>query len=302
MAEIHIIPSHQLDKSKWDATVVNSSNGLVYAYSYYLDAMANEWYGLVVNDYRTIFPIAIRKKWGFSYCYMPAFVQQLGFIGDETYMDEVIDAIFSFVKYGSPYLNFSNKAFAQSNYCPSLSNYIIDLNRDYDTIKQAYKKSIGYSLSKAAKQELYYIVDDDIAAVLSLYKEYNQQSMPHVIDEDYNNLIKLLLQLQKLQQVSIRKAVNANHQLLSVALLIKDNKRYYNLVNYTTEEGRKLEANYFLYDNILKECSQQPMLFDFEGSDLPGIKAFYEKFGAINQPYFHWHFNQLPQPLKWLKK
>jgi hypothetical protein len=57
-----------------------------------------------------------------------------------------------------------------------------------------------------------------------------------------------------------------------------------------------------LYDKILEEFTETPLLFDFEGSDLPGIKSFYEKFGATNQPYFHWHFNQLPFFLKRIKK
>jgi hypothetical protein len=303
MADINIIPSQQLDKAKWDACVANSSNGLIYAYSYYLDAMANEWHGLVVNDYETIFPMAIRKKWGFSYCYMPAFIQQLGFIGKEIMLDaEIKSAIFSFVKYGSPYLNFSNNVFAEQNHCPSLSNYIIDLNKDYKAIKQSYKKSIDYSLSKAAKQGMDYVVDNDIATALSLYKEHNKLNMLHVTDEDYSKLGRLLLELQKTNQVIIRKAIDTNKQLLSIALLLKDNKRFYNLINYTTDQGRKLEANYFLYDNILREFSAQPMLFDFEGSDLPGVKSFYEKFGAVNQPYFHWHFNNLPLPLRLLKK
>jgi hypothetical protein len=303
MADINIIPSHQLDKAKWDACVANSSNGLIYAYSYYLDAMANDWFGLVINNYESIFPMAIRKKWGFSYCYMPAFVQQLGFIGKEIDIDEeVIDTIFSFVKYGSPYVNFGNSVFAEKYQCPSLSNYIIDLNKSYDGIKQSYKKSIDYSLNKAAKHGMDYVIADDIAIALSLYKEHNKQNILHVADEDYINLGRLLFELQKTNQVIIRKAMDANNQLLSVALLLKDNKRFYNLINYTTDQGRKQEANYFLYDNMLKEFSTQEMIFDFEGSDLPGVKSFYEKFGAVNQPYFHWHFNHLPLPLRLLKK
>ena len=303
MPTIDIIPSHQINKTKWDNCVANSSNGLIYAYSYYLDAMANEWYGLVIDDYETILPIAVKKKFGFTYSYMPAFVQQLGFIGNGLFNDdEIAKAIMSFVKYGSPYLNFSNIEFATKHNCPQLNNYIINLNNSYETIKGNYKKTIDYSLAKAAKAQLQYVKDADIINAVTLYKSYNQQNMQHTNDADYANMQQLLLQLNQNNQVTIRKAVNSNNDLLSIVLLLKDNKRYYNLINYTTQEGRKTEANYFLYDSILKELSSQPMLFDFEGSDLPGVKAFYEKFGAVNQPYFHWHFNHLPFPLKLFKQ
>jgi len=303
MAEIIIIPSAQLDKTKWDACITNSNNGLIYACSLYLDAMATEWHGLIINDYETIFPIAIKKKFGFSYSYMPAFMQQLGFIGKQDFdVEQAAKAIISFVKYGSPYLNFSNSNFAEKNSCPSLSNYIIDLSKHYGGIKNNYKKSIDYSLSKAAKLHLNYEADENIAEAVDLYKTYNQLNMQHVTDNDYQSLQNLLVQLQQTQQVIIRKAISSKNKLLSIALLLKDNKRYYNLINYTTEEGRKSEANYFLYDNMLKEFSEQEMLFDFEGSDLPGVKSFYEKFGAVNQPFFHWHFNHLPFPLKLFKQ
>lgn len=303
MADIQIIPSTQLNKKKWDTCIANSSNGLIYAYSYYLDTMANEWYGLIINDYASVLPIAIKKKFGFSYCYMPAFMQQLGFIGKQDFdVEATTKAIINFVKYGSPYLNFSNEYFASKNNCTSLSNYIIALDKNYAEIKSNYKKSIDYSLSKAAKVQLNYVVDENIAEAIELYKTYNQQNMQHVKADDYQNLQKLLTQLEQTQQILIRKATNNKKELLSIVLLLKDNKRYYNLINYTTEEGRKSEANYFLYDNILQELSEQNMLFDFEGSNIPGVKSFYEKFGAINQPFFHWHFNYLPFPLKLLKK
>ncbi len=74
------------------------------------------------------------------------------------------------------------------------------------------------------------------------------------------------------------------------------------MMNTTTQKGRDEEANHFLLDKVIKEFAGQPLLFDFEGSDLPGVREFYEKFGAINQPYFHYHYNGLSWPLRLLKR
>ncbi len=303
MDNITIIPSSKINRVKWDACVANSSNGLIYASSVYLDAMAEQWYGLVMDDYATIFPLPIKKKLGFKYCYMPPFMQQLGFIGQQDFdAVKVVTYITQWVKYGSPYLNFGNQAFAEQQDCPSLSNYVVDLGRSYADIRKSYRKSIDYSLSKAAKLGLDYVADGHVEAAIHLYKGYNEPNMQHVTDNDYGALQELLDHLQQQGQVMIRKVLGSDHALLSIVLLLKDNKRYYNLINYTSEEGRKMEANYFLYDHVLRELSNQPMLFDFEGSDLPGVQSFYTKFGAVNQPFFHWHFNHLPLPMKLLKK
>lgn len=301
MYQIKILSSSEIDIFKWDNCVQENSNGLIYAYSFYLNTMAENWHGLIINDYEAIFPIPVKNKLGIQYAYMPAFTQQLGLIGNVKINNtKLINAIHSFLKYGSINLNFSNKNFTEK--IVEKNNFIIDLKNNYSVIQEKYKKTIAYSLSKAAKQHFIYTKDDDIKKAVALYKLYNQNNMPHVIDIDYTNLKKLLLQLQKNNNVLVRKVENEKQELMSIALLMKDIKRYYNILNTTTEAGRKTEANYFLYNNILQELCNQNKLFDFEGSDLPGVKKFYEKFGAINQPYFNWHFNNLPIPFKWLKK
>ncbi len=303
MVTCTIIHANEIDVQKWDACVANNSNGLIYACSNYLNAMAGKWYGLIVNDYELILPLPVKKKMGISYSYMPAFTQQLGFIGQIDLLNaQVVFTLQQFIKYASPYLNFSNSKFAEEYNCDKLNNYIINLNEPYLGIKANYKKTILYSLNKASKLGLNYITDNNFETALQLYKAYNQQNMAHVSATDYTNLKKLFITLQNNQQLLVRKVVDANNNLLSVAVLLKDKKRFYNIINVTPNIGRATESNYFLYDNILKELANQNRLFDFEGSDLPGVQKFYEKFGAINQPYFHWHYNLLPKAIKWLKK
>jgi hypothetical protein len=73
-------------------------------------------------------------------------------------------------------------------------------------------------------------------------------------------------------------------------------------MNSTTEAGRKMEANHFLLNSILQQFAGSNLIFDFEGSDIPGVKIFYEKFGAVNQRYYKMHFNQFPFPLNLLKR
>lgn len=297
-----ILHSSEIDTIKWNACIANNSNGLIYAYSYFLNAMANNWYGLVVNNYQLIFPIPYKKKYGIAYCYMPAFTQQLGFIGNQQLITaDVIYALQNFVKYASPYINFGNTTFANQNNLEARNNFIIDLKRDFSSIQKKYKKTIAYSLSKANKQHLQYIEEGNITLAVDLYQQYNQTKMLHVTANDYKNLKRLLKVLQAEHKVLVRKVINEKKELLSIVLLLKDNKRYYNIINATTLTGRKSEANYFLYHNLLQELCEQPMIFDFEGSDLKGVQSFYEKFGAINQPYFHWHYNKLPKVISWLK-
>jgi len=49
-------------------------------------------------------------------------------------------------------------------------------------------------------------------------------------------------------------------------------------LNATTEDGRKSAANHFLIDQLIREFCEEEWLLDFEGSDLEGVKHFYQSF------------------------
>ena len=109
-------------------------------------------------------------------------------------------------------------------------------------------------------------------------------------------------QLITRQQCFVRKVVDEANKLPAIALFLRDENRIYNILPSTTTAGKKHSAMHFLIDNVIKEFAGTPLIFDFEGSDLPGIKAFYQSFGAVNEPYYHLHYNHLPAPFKWLKR
>ncbi|MBW7953086.1 MAG: hypothetical protein H3C56_11185, partial [Chitinophagaceae bacterium] len=134
MYQVKILPSSEIDFFKWDSCIEQNTNGLIYANSFYLNTMAKQWYALVVNDYEAVFPIPVKKKLGIQYAYMPSFTQQLGLIGNVKINNKVlINAIQSFLKYGSIHLNFSNKNFTEK--IVEKNNFIIDLKNNYAAIK-----------------------------------------------------------------------------------------------------------------------------------------------------------------------
>jgi hypothetical protein len=58
--------------------IARSFNGIVYAYSWYLDIVSPGWDALVKDDYKSVMPLTWRKKYGIKYLYQPFFTQQLG--------------------------------------------------------------------------------------------------------------------------------------------------------------------------------------------------------------------------------
>lgn len=297
--KINIIPSHQLNTEKWDECVERSSNNLIYAHSFYLDQVTDNWSGIVVNDYECVMPVPWRKKLGIRYCYDVPFIQQLGYFTtvniDHTIL---VDAFFTFIKYGHYNFNYNNNAIADLPGVKTATNFIIDLS-DKESIVNNFTKSFKQSLQNASANNLSYIAATSAEAI-ETYKGLYGQTIKNISEADYKNLTTITEILSPHKCVA-RKIIDNNGQTLSIVLLLKDESRLYNIINATNSNGRKTEANYFLYAQLLHEFAGNGLLFDLEGSELPGVKSFYKKMGAVNQPYYRMKINNLPFPVKLIK-
>ena len=297
--ELQLLPSNKIDKIKWDECLSSSSVPLIYASSTYLDHMADNWNGIVAEDYSFIMPIPWRKKLGIRYCYKVPFIQQLGVFGKKVEEDAIqscAELMLESFRYGDYFFNYRNK-YNSGKRC---SNYILSLASNYRSTSLFYADKLTSDLSKATKNSLEYehgTADEAIGLFRELYTERIQGITPG----DYNNFYRLCNLKERENNLIVRK-ISSGKNILSISLLMKDKFRIYNLISCTTQNGRNALAGHFLYDSLIKEYSQTGLIFDFEGSDLPGIKHFYKSFGAIEQPYTQIHFNRLPFFLQLFKR
>lgn len=248
--------------------------------------MATHWFALVLNDYEAVMPICYRKKFCIPYSYTPAFMQQLGWVGGQVETKKIIGEIRKSVWLGDVMLQYNNHWFQASKELKN--NFILDLNRPYAEIVSGYRQDLLGNLKKAVKENFTYTSSDDVDEAIDLYNRFYGSRMQGVTQNDFDNFKMLCKSFQQTNDCLIRTVANKKGDLQAIAVLLRDDHRIYNLANSTTPQGRKLEANPFLMDSIIREFAGNPLLLDFEGSDLPGVKVFYEKFGAVNQPYFHW--------------
>ncbi len=300
---VQILPSCSIRRQQWDRCVREQSNGLIYATTTYLDAICSQWYGIVVNDYEAVMPLPVRKKWEIRYAYTPAFIQQLGLVGDSSSVsvEMLLPLIRSTVFYADIHFNFLNKDLLRSLPVMTKTNLVITLDRPIEETRTHYRNDLKENIRKAEKLSLVYGHGSTQEAVTHFREQYGSR-MPQVQPDDYQRFQMLCEELRSKEQCLVRSVRDQEGGLLAIALLLKDSRRIYNLMNTTLPGGRHKEANHWLIDQIIQEFSGQPLLLDMEGSELPGVKKFYESFGAVAQPYFHYHDNRLPWPLRWLKR
>lgn len=299
---IQLVSAEKIDPEKWDRCIAENANGLIYSTTTYLNKMAANWHGLVIDDYAMVMALPWKKKMGIRYGYMPAFTQQLGLVGNCGHIDPagLLKTVAYFLSHGDYHFNFLNGGLLIKLPVKKRTNLVIDLSKDILVTRSLFKKDLKQDISRAEKWQLQYATTG-IDEAVNCFRENYSHKIQQLTNNDFLKFATLCKQFETRGQCFVRSVIDTNGSLLATAIFLKDNKRIYNLMNATLAEGRKKSANHFLLSNLIAAFSGQPLLLDFEGSELPGVKSFYESFGAVDEPYFYHHYNTLPWPLNILK-
>ena len=291
---IQYLTNKQVDRRKWDQCVEGSANGLIYARSAYLDHICCHWDALVVGNYEAVMPLPWKKKYLLRYIYAPPFIQQLGIIGHTSGLDasSLISLVSKRFFLGDLFFNFANDM-VQSLPVTAKTNLVIDLNRSFPELERRFTDHLRRNLKAVNEHEVNITDDVPCERIIDLFKEHYERRTPHVRSKDYGRFLKLCLELERSGNCFTRAVKSRDNQLLSAGIFLKDRKRIYHILSATTEQGRSQRTNHYLLASVIKEFAGQDLLFDFEGSDIEGVKRFYLNFGPDNQPYFYYHFEPL---------
>jgi len=298
---IRYIRQEEINKESWNDCLSSSRNELIYGYTDYLDHMARNWDGLVLNDYEAVMPLTWNEKWGIKYLYQPPLTPQLGIFSrleiTRDHMNSFLKSIPKEFRFAEIFLNYANPH-------PKMKlqdNFVLDLQKPYPEIAKGYKADLLKNLKRASRQEFIYEEYRELDNALALHQYQYGERTAHVKKTDYERFRNLCHRLHN-QGSSIIKSIRLkNDELMALALVLRTKNRLYLLESTTLPKGRDLQANHFLLDALIREFAGQQLIFDFVGSTIPGIAHFYKNFGAINQPYYFYYLNELPWPVRVLK-
>lgn len=301
---IHYLPHQQIDKAKWDKCIDEAENGLIYAYSFYLDHMSKHWDALVLNDYESVMPLTWNKKYGIQYLYQPFLCAQLGLFGnyqDAALLSEFLRAIPGKFRYWDILLNHGN-VFPLPDFNLYLrSNYILDLNRPYDELYGNYRDNIRRNINKARQLGCYGKKDFEAAKVVELAIQ-QMRTFAEPRKSDFENFKRLFTLLHKQGRAITYGIFSPQNELLSSCIFFFSHSRTYYILVGNHPNGKTIGASHSLIDSYIKEHAGKNLKLDFEGSDIHNLAFFYGSFGAIEEKYSSIKLNKLPWWTRWLKK
>ena len=302
MAVIQYIERDEIDTAKWNQVIESASNNAIYAYSWYLDTICEQWAALVLNDYDAVMPLPWRRKYGFHYLYTPAFCNPLGLFAKPKLiisLNQFLDAIPGKFKLWDLNISVDEEQRAGKYRLVKRQNYLLDLNSDYQSLFKDFRTSYKQMLNKENK-ELVVRFDISPREVIDLAKLHPGNKA--IKESAYQQLHELCEKLYSKSMLETVGVYSKEERLLASAVFFKTGRRIYYVIAGNANEGRDVGASHHVLNAIIQKFAAQPLKLDFEGSDIPGIAFFFEGFGATKEHYYYIHNNKLPWWCKWLKK
>jgi hypothetical protein len=306
--DIRYLDRNEIDIEKWDRCILNASNGLIYARSFYLDSMAENWSALVEGDFQNVMPLTWNKKYGFTYLYQPYFTKSLGVFGQSSGPFEISSFLLAIPEKftywdidlnENNFVSVENKNLKTNQY--QRTNHFLSLHEDYGRLRQQYKRLATRMKKKAIENQLQIVRGEDPSVIISLYRRDYSRRLRSIKNTVYDKLMICSAIAFKNNLAATYLAKSASGDILAYYIILQDERFIYSLLGGSTEEGKKLGAFYLLTDAIIQDHAGSKKIFRFEGSDIPGISFFDALFGSEKISYQHLVMNNLPFPFRFFK-
>lgn len=280
----------EIDHDLWDESLRKSPGRCIYACSWYLDRITDHWGALVLGDYEAFMPLPWRKKWGIKYLYQPAFFQRSGIFSHRPFTGDLIRTFYQSIpsSFRTWDLNVDASSLPGKGFRGSMkqrTNFILDLHPAYSQIRRGYSDLAERNLSRSSGIGIREYLPPSEA--ISFFNAHYRDRVPSLRDRDFKRFQELVSEGINKKMAYSLGALDPDGQLIATAIFFDDGLRVTYLMGGLNEAGKTCGALYFLFDHMLKTYSGSGRTFDFEGSDIPGIAFFYERFGAVREYYWN---------------
>ena len=277
----------EIDIEKYDYCIENSVQSRIYAFSWYLDIVADNWCVLVLNDYEAVMPLPWKRKYGIKYVYPPFWVLELGVFSLEKQvaMQLFYTVLFKKFRFIETRLNTANKLYDSSSNFITKEMQVLPLEEEYATISNKYRKDRKKDLHKANKFCLVEKDTNKAEVLIDLFKNNVGKRTPKIVENDYSNLKKIIEVCLEKKVGELLSIYDNENNLVAAGFFLKHKKVVTILVSSTDFNNRNNGANTFLIDRAIYKYQNNFDVFNFGGSSIKSIANYFFSFGAQNRQY-----------------
>lgn len=281
---------NEINDALWNKTIESSPCSLPYAYTWYLDAVSENWGAIVAENYEAVLPLPYLSKLGIKHLYQPYYCQQLGLFFKEEWNSECATEMmrlaltkFSLAHYQ---LNAECVSLKEKFKLSERKNLLLPLSVSYHALKQNFSQNHLRNIGKAAKAGLIFAANNPAQHFAHFYLSNIDRVKEKFSPKHEQHFLNLCRTLDEHHAAQFAAVKNSAGDWLAAVLLIHHTNRKIALINCSNAEGKKTGGAHFLLSQLIAQYAGQPVIFDFEGSSISSIARFYESFGATPETYY----------------
>ncbi|WP_041734575.1 GNAT family N-acetyltransferase [Dyadobacter fermentans] len=304
----------QIDAQAWDNHIHHSRQCVIYALSWYLDVVCEQWQALIwpsAADFSIVMPLPMRRKFGRRVLYQPLFCQYLGLFSKDELSTRQCSAFLEALKTHFSYI--SSYAFSPEDYAlydkirdkdvdwEVFQTHWLRLDHSYDLLFSGYSKDRRTNVKRGRKAIWEIIESDDFGPLIDLFNKNHAQRIGKIEPGAYQTL--RLLGTKCIQNGNGRLMYAlAGRRVHAGILLVHFRGRTIYIFNAADENGRRGNARAVMLDNYIRENAGKEQVFDFESPPNQSIAGYYAGFGAEEIPFFSIRRNALPFQLRQIQE
>jgi len=281
------IEQDEINAGKWDVLVQNQKASF-FSYSWYLDAVAENWCLLVDEEYTKGIALPYTKRMGVEILYVPIFSRAMHAIG------ELLDSDVEQIK----------NRFKVIELATTTNVFGADSKRVHQSITDFENRKLSSqakrSLKKAVNSGISVTNNTSFDAVTCAIEEELQDKFLGVDAERISRLKKLFQSSENKGALKIFE-VSDGQETGGIACLVNDSELLY-LKGACPESLKKNGGMYLALNSAIEFAQEQNLKFDFGGSNVEGVQRFNKNLGGIDQEYFYFESNAAPFWFQWARK
>jgi len=236
---------------------------------------------------------------------VPPLIGQLGIVGDGPITVSLVN---DFLRNIPPTFRLVDILLNEATPAPTLrgmeimprTNYVLPLKEDYVTLRRQYSADAKKNLRRSDRNGLLPDSGISVETIIGLYRAAYGEKNSFLKQKDYERIGILCARCIGNDHGFALGVRDRQGELLAAAFFGLDKKRIYYLLGAPTPAGRRTSAVHWLIDYVVRKHAASGLEFDFEGSDIPSVAAFYRKFGPSTRSYYQVKFNRFPRWMQFL--
>jgi hypothetical protein len=281
--------NNDIDLTLWDETIISAVNANIYPLSWYLNITCPEWEALITEDYRTVMPLPVTRRFLIPVISQPVFTWQLGIfskdIMDESLSEKFLRSIPSY--YGIRSCQFNKFNILPASQSVNLRKYTTELELilSYPRIQADYSDNAKRKIRSAYQNRISIMHHISNHEFLQFIYRFDRFNLNRITPSGLTLLRQILSNAVRYRMGEIHGAYTRENNLCSAIFTIRFKGRQIIHFAAADYEGINDGALYLIIDQLIQKNTEKNLILSVDNPSVKPLISLFKELGAKSYPF-----------------